>query len=211
MAKPNLTFSPPVWRARTQLPLTRLAGFLALAGLLTFIGLFSVRLGRTQPEAALVVERIGLPTRELLVAQVRNTGSEPLTIAQVQVDSAYWMFTIEPGQTLAPGVTGTVAVPYLWVQNELHTITLVTSTGATFSGQIASATLDSAQETGKLWLLLAGGVGMLTLGGWLGAPWLRRIGVGGWWTGGQQAGLLSSLLAGALLVGAGGLMALLVR
>lgn len=209
MAKPNLTLSlPSMWRVRPTLRRGKLAVLLALGGLLLFAFLVGPRL-LVPTEPGLVVERIGLPTRELLVARVRNVGSAPLTIAQVQVDSAYWTFRIASGPTVGPRATAIVEVPYLWVQNEPHTMTFVTSTGATFSGQIASATLDSGASGWTRWLVLSGGMGVLAMGGWLTVLWMGRIGARA--GGRREVALVSLLLAVTLLGGVGGLTSLFVR
>lgn len=44
---------------------------------------------------------------------IRAGGSEPLKIAQVQVDAAYWQFTLDPPGPLARGQTAWIAIPFL--------------------------------------------------------------------------------------------------
>ena len=46
---------------------------------------------------------------------VRGGGSEPMTIAQVQVDDAYWQFTQDPPGPIARGSTAWISLPYPWV------------------------------------------------------------------------------------------------
>ncbi|MQW58660.1 metal transporter [Sinorhizobium meliloti] len=70
---------------------------------------------------------------------VRAGGSEPMTIAQVQVDAAYWQFTQEPAGTISRGDTAWVAIPFPWVLGEAHKVTFVTNTGATFDHEIPVA------------------------------------------------------------------------
>jgi zinc transporter ZupT len=74
-------------------------------------------------------------------AEIVNGGPDPVTIAQVIVDEAYWQFSIEPAATVPRLGRATVKIPYPWVENEPNEIVLVTSTGTTFAGEVALATL----------------------------------------------------------------------
>jgi zinc transporter, ZIP family len=90
------------------------------------------------PVENLTVERTVLDGDGLRL-QVRAGGSEPMTIAQVQVDAAYWQFSQEPAGTIARGNTAWVAIPFPWVLGEAHKVTFVTNTGATFDHEIPVA------------------------------------------------------------------------
>ena len=68
---------------------------------------------------------------------VRAGGSAAFTVAQVQVDDAYWTFTIDPPGPMQRGATAWISVPYPWVLGETHRLALVTNTGATFEHEIA--------------------------------------------------------------------------
>lgn len=70
---------------------------------------------------------------------VRAGGSEPMTVAQVQVDSAYWQFTQEPAGAIERGASAWLHLPYPWVLGEAHKVTLVIDTGATFEHVIPVA------------------------------------------------------------------------
>ena len=70
---------------------------------------------------------------------VRAGGSEPMTIAQVLVDDAYWQFAQEPSGPLARGATAWIRLPYPWVLGEAHAFKIITNTGATFEHEIAVA------------------------------------------------------------------------
>ena len=111
---------------------------LLVGGLVTIIGLWQARL-LTQTSttgAAISVQRITLPARDSISVDIKNSGTEPLTVAQIQVDAAYWIFAIEPSAPLQPGKQATIKIPYLWMPDEPHIITIVTGSGATFEGQI---------------------------------------------------------------------------
>lgn len=90
------------------------------------------------PVENLTVERTVLDENGLRLL-ARAGGSEPMTIAQVQVDAAYWQFTQEPAGTISRGDTAWVAIPFPWVLGEAHKVTFVTNTGATFDHEIPVA------------------------------------------------------------------------
>ena len=81
---------------------------------------------------------------------VRAGGSEPLKIAQVQVDAAYWQFTLDPPGPLARGKSAWISIPFPWVLGEAHRVTVVTSTGATFDHQIPVAVPTPEVTSGSL-------------------------------------------------------------
>lgn len=83
-------------------------------------------------------------------ALVRAGGSEPMTIAQVQVDDAYWQFTQDPPGPLARGTSAWIQVPFPWVLGEAHAIKLVTNTGATFAHDIPVAVATPVADSSSL-------------------------------------------------------------
>ena len=118
------------------LPLVLLGGLL---GVLFWSDPFDAVRGEGYPP----VEELAFQRVELgpdgIVATVLNDGPDPVTIAQVQVDEAYWSFTAEPGTTLAHLGRTTLTIPYPWVQGDAHALRLVTSTGVTFDHEVAVA------------------------------------------------------------------------
>ena len=130
------------------------------------------------PEEALVVERVTAGA-EGIVAQVRGDGRDPVQIAQVQVDGAYWAFRQEPTRPLHRLAAAQIVVPYPWVAGETHHMTFVTSTGATFDYTIDVVRTSPDANTNTLFSLALLGLfvgvvpvalGMMTL------PVLRRMG-----------------------------------
>jgi ZIP family zinc transporter len=118
------------------LPLVLLAGLIALL----------VRTGApglTAPEGAPPVERLVIDRATLgsngIELSVLNDGPDPVTIAQVTVDDAYWAFTAKNGQTLGHLGRTSIEIPYPWVAGEAHLVKVVTSTGTTFEHEIAVA------------------------------------------------------------------------
>ena len=90
------------------------------------------------PVEKLTFERVLLEDDGLRL-KLRGGGSAPMKIAQVQVDSAYWMFTQDPPGEIARGATVWLKLPFPWMLGEPHVITLVTNTGATFEHVIEVA------------------------------------------------------------------------
>ncbi len=82
---------------------------------------------------------MALPAPNEVIVEVINSGPDPVTIAQVLVDDAYWTFSIDRGPELARLASATIKIPYPWVQGEAHTIMLVTSTGTLFQAAIPVA------------------------------------------------------------------------
>jgi hypothetical protein len=177
--------------ALALLPLLLLGAVLALL-VSTGAGL-GQRLG--PPLEELTVERITLPRSDMIVVDVVNGGPDPVTIAQVQVDDAYWDFTIAPGNELPRLGRAKIHIPYPWVQDEPHRIALLTSTGTIFEGAVAVAATTPAPSAEAFWhyALLGIYVGLAPIGlGLLWYPFLRTLG-------GRGMRAILSLTVGLLL------------
>ena len=81
---------------------------------------------------------------------VRAGGSEAMTIAQVQVDAAYWQFQLDPPGPISRGSATWVKIPFPWVLGEAHKVTLVTNSGATFDHEIPVAVPTPQPNSGTL-------------------------------------------------------------
>ena len=136
--QPGRTGRPRVvtlW-ALAALPLVLVGG---LIGVVFWSGLADAMRGEGYPPVEeLVFQRVGLGP-DGIVATVLNDGPDPVTIAQVQVDDAYWSFSADSGATLARLGRTTLTIPYPWVHGDTHVLRLVTSTGVTFDHEIAVA------------------------------------------------------------------------
>ena len=97
---------------------------------------------------------------------VVNGGPDPVTIAQVQVDNAYWDFTIAPGNELPRLGHATIQIPYPWVRDEPHRVLLLSSTGTIFEGEVAVAATTPAPSAETFWryALLGIYVGVVPIG-----------------------------------------------
>ena len=147
------------------------AGFLALDPLRAFRGAFP-------PLEELTVQRVTFPEPGAIRVEVINGGSDPVTIAQVTVDDAYWQYTIRPDHTLGRLDTATIDLAYPWVAGEPLPINLVTATGLTFLAEVDVA-VESPDATGGTLLayaLLGIYVGVIPVAlGMLWYPFLRRV------------------------------------
>ncbi len=156
------------------LPLALLAGLVVVV---TQTGLLERLRGTFPPVEDLTVERVSLAPGSITLAVV-NGGPEPVTIAQVTVDEAFRQFEMTPSTTLNRLGRATIVIPYAWVQDEAHLVTLLTSTGLTFEHEIALAVETPTADAGSLGLLTMIGiyVGVLPVAiGLLFLPLISRL------------------------------------
>lgn len=90
------------------------------------------------PVERLTFQRVTLEPGAI-VAGVMNDGPDTVTIAQVQVDDAFWTFTADNGVALRHLGRTTLRIPYPWVEGEAHVVRLLTSTGTAFEHEIPVA------------------------------------------------------------------------
>lgn len=168
-------YSGPLWLA---LPLLLLA--------LAAVVLFTSDLFRMLERGAPPVEKITFERTVLdqdgIHLRVRAGGSEPMTIAQVQVDEAYWNFTQDPTGDLARVAAAWLHMPYPWVPGEAHKVKVITNLGTTFEHEIAVAVATPQPSRGELLpqAVVGAFVGILPVAlGLMLYPVLRRLGQGG--------------------------------
>lgn len=169
-AKTNL-----VWLA---LPL--IAFGIAVAWILSTDPLSGFRNG-APPVENLTFERTVLDDSGIRLL-VRAGGSEPMTVAQVQVDDAYWQFTQDSPGPIARGQTAWLNLPFPWMLGEAHALKVVTNTGATFAHDIAVAVPTPQATPGQLRLQALVGiiVGIVPVAvGLMFYPVLRGVGPSG--------------------------------
>lgn len=157
---------------------------LLLGALLAVLVVTGAGLGaRTSPPIeAITIDRITLPTPDRIEVNVTNGGADPVTIAQVQVDDAYWAFDISPSATIPRLGSATITIPYQWERDATHIVRLVSGNGITFDGEVPIATLTPAPSIETFWryALLGFYVGVVPVGlGLLWYPFLRRLGRSG--------------------------------
>jgi ZIP family zinc transporter len=132
----------PLW-LKGLAPLVLLAALVAVFIKFGPVGVFQQSF---PPVEELTIERIRLPERGVMEVQVVNGGPEPVTVAQVMVDDANWVHELDGSRTIERLQRRTIRIPYPWVEGEPHAVTLVTSTGLTFSGDVAVATLSPSVD-----------------------------------------------------------------
>lgn len=129
------------------------------------------------PVEELTVERVRLsPGR--IVMDVVNGGPDPVTIAQVMVDDAFWAHTVTPGRLVPRLGRATIDISYHWVEGEPHQLRLVSSSGITFDHEIPVATETPAADAAYFlrFALVGVYVGLLPVAiGLCWLPFLRRL------------------------------------
>jgi ZIP family zinc transporter len=127
------------------------------------------------PVEEIAVERTVLNEGEI-VLDLRNDGPDPVTVAQVLVNDAYWAF--DAGDTtLGRLESTTLTIPYPWDEGLPLNVALITETGVVVEHEIAAAALTPESDSGTLgvYALLGVYMGVLPIAiGLLWFPALRR-------------------------------------
>lgn len=129
------------------------------------------------PVEELTIDRVRLEPGRMLV-HVTNGGPEPVTVAQVLVDEAYWQFEMNGDRRIPRLGKATMTLDYPWVKDETHEIRLITSTGLTFDHTVNVATESPRVDARYLmtFTLLGIYVGVIPVFlGLLWLPFLRRL------------------------------------
>jgi zinc transporter ZupT len=172
--EPFPTLALPKW-VLALLPLLLLIALVAAFVLLNPLAFFS---GAFPPLEELSIQQVRFVEPGQMEVDVINGGPDPVTIAQVLVDDAYWQFDIVPGNTLDRLEGATIHLNYPWVQDEPLPITLITSTGVTFGAEVEVA-VQTPGADGRTFLaygLLGIYVGVIpVILGMLWFPFMRRI------------------------------------
>ena len=92
------------------------------------------------PVEELTYQRVVFPTNGQIQVHLVNGGPEPVTIAQVIIDDAFWEFQASPSLEMARLGKTTLNIPYPWVEGDPLTISVVSSTGLTFDYEVEVAT-----------------------------------------------------------------------
>ncbi len=155
--------------AKGVLPLLLLAALLAVFVRVGPIGIFQAAF---PPIEELTFERIAFPKPGMVRVHMINGGPEPVTVAQVIVDDAYWEHTVTPDRLVGRLDDIVIDIPYPWVDGDPLAISIVTSTGVTFTEEVAVAT-QSPRVNGSYvatFALLGAYVGVIPV--FLGLLWL---------------------------------------
>jgi len=90
------------------------------------------------PVERITFQRLTLEPGSIAI-NLLNDGPDPVSIAQVQVDDAFWTFTADNGVELDHLARTTLHIPYPWVAGEAHVVRVLTSTGTAFEHEIPVA------------------------------------------------------------------------
>src|SRR3989338_5297381 len=115
---------------------------------------------------------------EHISLEVFNDGPEPVTIAQVLVNDAYWKFAMSPSNILNPLDKGLIDIDYPWLEGDFEKITLVSRNGVTFEKEIEVASITPVFNSFylKTFALLGIYVGVIpVLLGLLWLPFFRML------------------------------------
>ena len=130
------------------------------------------------PIERLTIERVILDDNGI-TATIRAEGSGPISIAQIQVDGAYWSFAQTPAGPIGRLSTARITIPYPWVAGETHRLLIVSATGQTYehTTEVAIATPKAIPGRMGEFILLGLVVGLIPVAlGMLAFPALRRGG-----------------------------------
>jgi len=164
--------------------LLAVAPLVLLAGVIAIIVATDAGLGSREvpPIETLSIQQVRLPEPGLIELTVVNDGPDPISIAQVLVDEAYWQFAAEPAGSLDRLGSATISIPYPWVSGEAHSVALISETGVLFEAAIPVA-IESPRANRESFLrfaLVGLYVGIVPVGlGMLWYPTLRRLGRNG--------------------------------
>ena len=156
-------------------PLVILLGLIALFMALDPLSFFT---GAFPPLEELTIQQVTFPEDGRIQLSVINGGPDPVTIAQMLVDDAYWQYEITPGNTLNRLQQATITLNYPWVDGEPLPIVLVTSTGVTFAHEVEVAVLSPQSNAASFaaFGLLGIYVGVIpVLLGMMWYPFMRRV------------------------------------
>jgi zinc transporter, ZIP family len=130
------------------------------------------------PVEQVTIQRISLPKPGIIQVDVVNDGPQEVTIPQVQVDDAYFMFEATPSTTIPRLGQATFTIYYPWVADESNLVVLVSSIGSLFEGAVPVA-VQTPQMSGPLFLqfgLVGLYVGIVPIFlGVLWYPFMRRL------------------------------------
>ena len=141
-----------------------------VAVVVTNTGLLDI-LRSAPPVEEIAFERVTLAPNEITI-QVANGGPDPVTIAQLTVDDAFWNFSIVPSATIPRLGRATITIPYPWVEEEAYEISLLSSTGVTFPHEIAVAMVTPPPGPAFFGVFAAIGLLVGVIPGALGLLWL---------------------------------------
>ncbi len=132
--------------------LSLIVPFLLVAGLVAIFLIFRPfdRLSQgTPPSEDISIEFVKIDAEGFHVS-VRAAGSEPVSVAQVQVDSAYRTFTQTPPGPISHLGSAVFLIPYSWINGDTYHLRFVTRSGLTFDHTIEAAIVTPTHDVANL-------------------------------------------------------------
>ena len=168
---PSTPASPGRTLSLFLVPVLLLAGVIALFLYTNGAGLV---VEPAAPIEALSFERTVFKPGQIEL-EVRNTGPEPITLAQLVINDAVWPFTAEPGQTVPRLGSAVVTIDYPWIRAEPYTLVLFTSNSIPFTTVVDAAAETATPNRGTLlsFTLIGLYVGVIPV--FLGMFWLPAL------------------------------------
>jgi zinc transporter ZupT len=161
--------------AQILLPLIFLAAFFVSFLKYGPLGVFETAVA---PIEDVFIQRTILEYEQITV-EMYNNGPEPVTIAQVMVNDAYWRFEMTPDDnTLSPREQGSLTLFYPWLTGDPQHIALLSSNGVLFNEEIEAAATTPKPDKNfiQAFVLLGLYVGVIpVLLGLMWLPFLRRL------------------------------------
>lgn len=164
------SFRAPQWLAALG-PLLLVA--LMVGAFLVFDPIGQLR--EVPPVEAVAIERTEFDPGEITL-HIRNDGPDPVTVAQVLVNDAYWNFEVGDRELTRLQDT-TMRIPYPWDEGLPLTISLLTETGVRIDHEVEAAALTPEANAGTIftYALLGLYIGVIPVAiGLLWFPALRR-------------------------------------
>ena len=126
------------------------------------------------PIEELTVERYRLE-REHIELQVRNTGPEELTIAQIIINDAIMPFTVTPQATIPRLGQASIMVKYSWTEGEAYAVRVFTSNSIPFDVEIPVAFVTPEPDRKTFWAFTLIGLYVGVIPIFLGIFWLPAL------------------------------------
>lgn len=131
----------------------------------------------TQPLPHVTIENAEFKHGEI-IAHVRNTGQDTITIAQADINDRPWEAMAKPTNVLPRLATANVIIKYPWMEGEPYEIGITTSDGTRFTHEVKAATLtpEPNAELLSYFSILGSYVGIVpVMIGLLWFPFMSRI------------------------------------
>ncbi|MEW6604525.1 MAG: divalent cation transporter [Thermoproteota archaeon] len=113
-----------------------------------------------------------------VAAYIRNTGPQPIEIAQADINDRILPAAIEPSKLLERFAEARVVIPFQWIEGQPYEIGVTTSDGTRFTKAMAAAAPAPQPDAGRisLFALLGTYVGIIpVLIGLLWYPFIKKL------------------------------------